>query len=99
MLRCGGSSILVPARPVCPAISWARFVQNGKLIFEACPSRREIHPSIKERLLMCGIVGQGHRRLSIDLSENAAQPMANEDGTLCVTFNGEIYNHAEIRAE
>jgi asparagine synthase (glutamine-hydrolysing) len=45
-------------------------------------------------------VGLGHRRLSIiDLSENAAQPMANEDGTLWVTFNGEIYNHAEIRAE
>jgi len=45
-------------------------------------------------------VGLGHRRLSIiDLSENALQPMANEDGTLWVVFNGEIYNHAEIRAE
>lgn len=45
-------------------------------------------------------LGLGHRRLAIiDLSENAAQPMSNEDGTLWVTFNGEIYNHAEIRAE
>jgi asparagine synthase (glutamine-hydrolysing) len=45
-------------------------------------------------------VGLGHRRLSIiDLSENALQPMSNEDGTLWVIFNGEIYNHAEIRAE
>ena len=45
-------------------------------------------------------VGLGHRRLSIiDLSENALQPMANENGTLWVVFNGEIYNHAEIRAE
>ncbi len=45
-------------------------------------------------------VGLGHRRLSIiDLSENAAQPMSNEDGSLWVTFNGEIYNHAEIRSE
>src|SRR5882762_6370467 len=45
-------------------------------------------------------VGLGHRRLSIiDLSENALQPMANEDGSLWVIFNGEIYNHAEIRAE
>ena len=45
-------------------------------------------------------VGLGHRRLSIiDLSASAGQPMANEDGTLQVTFNGEIYNHAEIRAE
>ncbi len=47
-----------------------------------------------------GKVGLGHRRLSIiDLSEAATQPMCNEDGTLWVVFNGEIYNHAEIRAE
>ncbi|OOP56596.1 MAG: asparagine synthase (glutamine-hydrolyzing) [Candidatus Brocadia carolinensis] len=47
-----------------------------------------------------GRVGLGHRRLSIiDLSQAAAQPMCNEDGTLWVSFNGEIYNHAEIRAE
>lgn len=44
--------------------------------------------------------GLAHRRLSIiDLSPAAAQPMSNEDETLWVTFNGEIYNHAEIRAE
>jgi asparagine synthase (glutamine-hydrolysing) len=45
-------------------------------------------------------VGLGHRRLSIiDLSDAAGQPMANEDGTVQVIFNGEIYNHADIRAE
>jgi asparagine synthase (glutamine-hydrolysing) len=45
-------------------------------------------------------VGLGHRRLSIiDLSECAGQPMTNEDGNLLVVFNGEIYNHAEIRKE
>ncbi|MEI6085567.1 MAG: asparagine synthase (glutamine-hydrolyzing) [Verrucomicrobiota bacterium] len=44
-------------------------------------------------------VGLGHRRLKIiDLSDNAAQPMTNEDGTIHVTFNGEIYNFKEIRA-
>ena len=42
----------------------------------------------------------GHRRLSIiDLSPEAAQPMVNDDGTVAVTFNGEIYNHMEIRRE
>lgn len=47
-----------------------------------------------------GRVGLGHRRLSIiDLSDAANQPMCNEDGTLWVVFNGEIYNHAEIRRE
>jgi len=45
-------------------------------------------------------VALGHRRLSIiDLSECAAQPMSNEDGSLWVVFNGEIYNHGEIRSE
>src|SRR4051794_28480004 len=47
-----------------------------------------------------GRIGLGHRRLSIiDLAECASQPMSNEDGTLWIVFNGEIYNHAEIRAE
>lgn len=47
-----------------------------------------------------GRVGLGHRRLAIlDLSESAAQPMSNEDGSLWVTYNGEIYNHAEVRAD
>ena len=47
-----------------------------------------------------GKVGLGHRRLSIiDLSTAASQPMSNADGSLQVVFNGEIYNHADIRAE
>ncbi|MBI4744689.1 MAG: asparagine synthase (glutamine-hydrolyzing) [Actinobacteria bacterium] len=45
-------------------------------------------------------VGFGHRRLSIiDLSESAGQPMSNEDDAVWIVFNGEIYNHSEIRAE
>jgi len=45
-------------------------------------------------------IALGHRRLSIiDLSGNAAQPMSNEEGNLWVSFNGEIYNHAEIRKD
>ena len=39
-----------------------------------------------------------HTRLSIiDLSPAGAQPMANEDGTVWTVFNGEIYNHQELR--
>ena len=41
-----------------------------------------------------------HRRLSIiDLNPNASQPMCNEDGTVWVTYNGEIYNHLALRQE
>jgi asparagine synthase (glutamine-hydrolysing) len=44
--------------------------------------------------------GFGHRRLAIiDLSEGGAQPMQAEDGRLTITFNGEIYNYRELRAE
>ena len=45
-------------------------------------------------------VGLGHRRLSIiDLSPSGHQPLFNEDGTVCVTFNGEIYNFHELFQE
>lgn len=41
-----------------------------------------------------------HRRLALlDLSPTGAQPMANEDGAIQVVFNGEIYNHRELRSE
>lgn len=42
----------------------------------------------------------GHRRLSIiDLSEGGAQPKQDANGKLCISFNGEIYNYKELRAE
>ncbi|MEK7627409.1 MAG: asparagine synthetase B, partial [Patescibacteria group bacterium] len=45
-------------------------------------------------------VALGHRRLSIiDLSERADQPMSNEDGTVWIVFNGEIYNFQELRPD
>src|SRR5436190_18484378 len=45
-------------------------------------------------------VGFGHRRLAIvDLSDAGRQPMTNEDGSVVVTFNGEIYNHELLRSE
>jgi asparagine synthase (glutamine-hydrolysing) len=45
-------------------------------------------------------IGLGHRRLSIiDLSDAAAQPMLANDGQLAISYNGEIYNFREVRAE
>jgi asparagine synthase (glutamine-hydrolysing) len=45
-----------------------------------------------------GAAAIGHRRLAIiDLSDAAAQPIANEDGSLWLTFNGEIYNFRTLR--
>lgn len=44
-------------------------------------------------------VGLGHRRLSVIDVAGSSQPMATEDGQLIITYNGEIYNYQEIRAE
>ena len=44
-----------------------------------------------------GNVGLGHRRLSIVDVASGHQPMTNEDGALQITYNGEIYNHADYR--
>jgi asparagine synthase (glutamine-hydrolysing) len=45
-------------------------------------------------------VALGHTRLSIiDLSERGRQPLSNEDGTIWLTFNGEIYNFQKLRRE
>src|SRR5438067_6670950 len=44
-------------------------------------------------------VGLGHRRLSIVDVEGGAQPMANEDESVWVVFNGELYNHLQLRKE
>ena len=56
------------------------------------PDGRAIHFDPARR------VGLGHRRLSIIDVAAGHQPMANDDGSLWIVFNGEIYNHAAIRA-
>src|ERR1700758_3594328 len=44
-----------------------------------------------------GAAGIGMRRLSIVDVAGGHQPISNEDGTLCIVFNGEIYKHLELR--
>ncbi len=44
-------------------------------------------------------ISLGHRRLSIIDREGSHQPLANEDSTVWVVYNGEIYNYRELRAE
>ena len=78
---------------------------------EGRPPRERLEPALKELLLDIrhrGPDGEGvgfedglalgHRRLAIlDLSETGAQPMASHDGRYLLAYNGEIYNHLELR--
>jgi len=45
------------------------------------------------------VAALGHRRLAIIDREGGAQPIANEDGSCWIVFNGEIYNHRQLRRE
>jgi len=78
----------------------------------AFPVDREELLRVRERMIPRGPDGSGmwfsadsrvglaHRRLAIlDLGETGSQPMATGDGSLVVTFNGEIYNYRELRAD
>jgi asparagine synthase (glutamine-hydrolysing) len=47
--------------------------------------------------LIDGSVGLGHRRLSIVDPDGGGQPMSNEDDSIWIAFNGEIYNHSDLR--
>jgi asparagine synthase (glutamine-hydrolysing) len=52
-----------------------------------------------EGFYLDGPAALGHRRLAIIDLDGGAQPMANEDGTIWVTYNGELYNEPALRSE
>ncbi|MGH9400835.1 MAG: asparagine synthase (glutamine-hydrolyzing), partial [Terriglobia bacterium] len=61
-------------------------------------NRRIVHRGPDdEGFYVAGNIGLAMRRLSIIDLNSGHQPMTNEDGTLWIVFNGEIYNHQELR--
>jgi asparagine synthase (glutamine-hydrolysing) len=82
---------------------------NGRFNFDGRPVTREEVVAMRDvmvhrgpdgqGLFLDGPIGLGHRRLSIIDLAGGHQPLANEDGTVTIVFNGEIYNFREIRPE
>ena len=71
---------------------------DGKLVQEM--SDLQAHRGPDEAGLHLGRgVALGHRRLSIIDLSSGKQPLSNEDGTVWITFNGEIYNFQELREQ
>jgi asparagine synthase (glutamine-hydrolysing) len=81
----------------------------GKLTFDGQPVDRVQLSTMRDLMthrgpddsgiFLQGPVGLGHRRLSIIDLSGGHQPIANEDGTVTVIFNGEIYNFESLRQE
>jgi asparagine synthase (glutamine-hydrolysing) len=71
---------------------------SKSLISDLCKTIAHRGPD-DEGILVDGRVALGHRRLSIIDVSGGGQPLGNEDGTVQIIFNGEIYNYLEIREE
>lgn len=71
-----------------------------KLLDTAVDTLRHRGPDDRDTVMFNDSVFLGHTRLSIiDLSTAGKQPMRNRDGTIWITYNGEIYNFLELRSK
>lgn len=71
---------------------------NNRILIERMNAKIRHRGPDQEGFYLDENISLGHRRLSIiDLSENGKQPMFNEDKSLCIVFNGEIYNFQELK--
>src|SRR6266436_9806486 len=84
---------------ICGKVSFSGSTVERALIAKMC--QRLVHRGPDdEGIYTAPHVGLGQRRLAIiDLSKAAVAPLSNEDGSIWVTFNGEIYNFQELRAD
>jgi asparagine synthase (glutamine-hydrolysing) len=82
---------------ICGKLDFNGHGINESLLKKMCQSFSYRGPD-DEGIFIAPPVGLGHRRLSIiDLSAAGHQPMSNEDGSIRLVFNGEIYDFRKIR--
>ena len=84
---------------ICGKLTFCGTVGDEVLIQNMCNTIRHRGPD-REGIYVAPYIGLGQARLAIvDLRDHAAPPLANEDQTVWIVFNGEIYNFQEIRLE
>ncbi len=85
---------------MCGIVGFTNFIDNSnKVIGEMMDKIRHRGPDAEGKYVDENIA-LGHRRLSIiDVSSSGDQPIFNEDGSMVIIFNGEIYNYREIREQ
>lgn len=85
---------------MCGFVGFTGHVGNDEAVLTAMMNRIIHRGPDMGGMHIDGGVALGFRRLSIlDLTEAGAQPMGNEDGSVFIVFNGEIYNFQELRAQ
>ena len=85
---------------MCGIVGFINDIDNSNAVLGKMMDRiRHRGPDAEGKYIDDGIA-LGHRRLSIiDVSSQGDQPIFNEDKSMVIVFNGEIYNYAEIREE
>lgn len=85
---------------MCGIVGFTNHITDAKTVIEKMMERIVHRGPDSKGSYVDEQVAMGFRRLSIiDLSENGSQPIFNEDGSLVITFNGEIYNYRELKEE
>jgi len=84
---------------ICGVLSFKGSVTDSALVGRMTRALAHRGPDGEGRFID-GPVGLGHRRLAIvDLSPGGRQPMTTADGRFTLVYNGEIYNHPELRSD
>lgn len=85
---------------MCGFTGFTNYIDDASIVIEKMMDRIAHRGPDSAGKFVDEKVAMGFRRLSIiDLSEQGSQPMFNEDGSVVLTFNGEIYNFQSIREE
>lgn len=85
---------------MCGIVGFTNHIDNSNVVLSAMMDRIKHRGPDAEGKYIDDQVALGHRRLSIiDISEAGTQPMFNEDGSIVLVFNGEIYNYQDIKKE